>query len=318
MDDEYMEARPGDMEAYRRLDAYADARLAPDPAAMRRIRAHVMAAATAFAEERRMEARAVVIPLSRPSLQLARRRLPRAATALLAATLTLGLAAGSVAAARAGGPLYGARLTVEAVLLPSGGDARADAQVSRLDERLAEVDAALAGGDSNAASAALGAYASILADLERQALADPTIADDVRDDVARHLAVLEGLVARVPAQARNALEHALARSGSALDHIDGAGSGRPSTPGGGYPGGGQGGNPNGTPPAAQPTPKPDKTPPAAKPTPKPDKTPAPQPTPKPDKTPPAVQPTPKPDKTPPAVNPSKKPSSNPGGPKRSP
>jgi hypothetical protein len=284
-----------------------------------------MAAATAFAEERRMEVRAVVIPLSRPSSHAARRRVPRAAAALLAATLTLGLAAGSVAAARAGGPLYGARLTVEAVLLPSGGDARAEAQVSRLEERLAEVGAALASSDSNAASAALDAYASILADLERQAMEDPTIADDVRDDVARHLAVLEGLVTQVPAQARDALEHALAQSGSALDHIDDVGSGRPSTPGssnprGGDSGGGQGGNPNGTPPAAQPTPKPAKTPPAAQPTPKPAKTPpAAQPTPKAARTPPAAQPTPKPDRTPPpAADPSKKPSSNPGGPKRTP
>src|SRR5690606_13488734 len=51
MDDEYVEVgAPGDMEVYRRLDAFADARLAPDPVAMRRIRARLIDAAAAQAE----------------------------------------------------------------------------------------------------------------------------------------------------------------------------------------------------------------------------------------------------------------------------
>ena len=317
MDDEYMEARPGDMEAYRRLDAYADARLAPDPAAMRRIRAHVMAAAVAFAEERRGTVSAAVIPLRRAAQLTERRRHARVAGSLLAAALTLGLAAGSVAAAQPGGPLYGARLMVETVMLPASGNARAEAQVDRLDERVAEIGAAVAAGDSSAAAAALDAYSAILAELDAQATADPSIADDVRDDVARHLAILEALAGRVPAQAREALEHALDRSDNALDHLGGAGAGQPSAPGapgnpgGGNPGAGNpdrtpgGSKPDRTPPAAQPTPKPVRTPPTVQPTPKPPKTPpAVQPTPKPPKTPPAVQPTPKPPKTPPAAKPS--------------
>jgi hypothetical protein len=39
MDEDFVERRPGDLEMYRRLDAYAETRLAPDAAAMARIRA---------------------------------------------------------------------------------------------------------------------------------------------------------------------------------------------------------------------------------------------------------------------------------------
>jgi hypothetical protein len=218
-----------------------------------------------------------------------RRRIGRTAAALLAATLTLGLVVGSVAASRAGGLLYGSRLWVETMLLPGAPEARADAQVARLDDRLAEVRAALAGGDSGATSAALEAYASILADLEAQAAADPAVADRVRDDVQRHLAVLEALIGHVPPQAQEALRHALDRSDSALDHLGGAGSGhQPGAPGANGGGSaGSGGNPDRTPAGNPPTQKPAKT--AA---PKPEAT---------------VKPTKAPAKTPPAAEPSKKP-----------
>jgi hypothetical protein len=42
MDEDFVERRPGDMEMYRRLDAFAQVRLAPDAAAMARIRTALM------------------------------------------------------------------------------------------------------------------------------------------------------------------------------------------------------------------------------------------------------------------------------------
>ncbi len=227
MEDEYVEvATPGDMEVYRRLDAFADARLAPDPAAMRRIRAFVVAAASTRADEL-----LAALPVAGASTSPARmreersgRRLSRAATALLAASLTLSIGAGSAFAARPGGPLYDARLWVESVTLPGTGVARAEAQLDRLEARLAEVEAALQAGDAAAAEAALEAYADIVAELDAQVGADPSIGADVGDEVSRHLAVLDALVGRVPPQASDALQHARDRSDNALDHI-GTGSG---------------------------------------------------------------------------------------------
>jgi len=312
MDDEYMEVWPGDVEAYRRLDAYAEMRLAPDPAAMRRIRAAVMAAAaTALTTPRPADAAlaappATIVAIGGAPRTLGPRRRSRLGTALLAAALTLGLAVGGVSAAQPGGPLYGQRLWIEQAMLPASGEARVDAQSARLDERLAEARAAADRGDTNAIGAALGAYASILGELETQAIADPAVADEIGDDIERHLAVLTALLGEVPAQARGAIEHALDRSDAAIDHIDRAGSGRPSepgAPGGGNNGVGVPGDPGAKPdkttePAAQPTPKaepkPDKTP-------KPAKTPDPAPTPKPGRTPP------------PPADPDKKPNKTPGG-----
>jgi uncharacterized protein YciI len=309
MDEEFVERRPGDLEVYRRLDAFAQLRLAPDAAAMARIRSLLVAQATSLVAA---QVAVAAVPAEPTRLANERRwgtrpRLGRAAGALLAAALTLGLVAGSVAASQPGGPLYGSRLWVENMLLPGGPNARADAQVARLDDRLAEVRAALASGDSGATSAALEAYASILADLEAQAAADPAVADRVRDDVLRHLAVLEALIGHVPPQAQEALRHALDRSDSALDHLGGAGSGRPpgapGANGGGSAGsGGSGGNPDRTPAGNPPTKKPAKT------APKPEAT---------------VKPTKAPAKTPPAAEPSKKPAATAapdptGGPGRTP
>lgn len=301
MDEEFVERRPGDLEVYRRLDAFAQLRLAPDAAAMARIRSVLVAQATNMAA-----ARVAIGAMPAEPVRLvdhrrrggSRRRLGRTAAALLAATLTLGLVVGTVAASRAGGPLYASRLWVETMLLPGGQEARADAQVGRLDDRLAEVRGALASGDPGATSAALEAYASILADLEAQAAADPAVADRVRDDVQRHLAVLEALIGHVPPQAQDALRHALDQSDSALDHLGGAGSGRPP----GVPGanGGGSGNSGGSGGSGNSGGNPERTPAGNPPTQKPAKTAAP----KPEAT---VKPTKAPAKTPPATEPTKKP-----------
>ena len=309
MDEEYVDRRPGDLETYRRLDAFAQLRLAPDAAAMARIRSSLVAEATRAADVR--AAQALVAPTPAPPaiararrFGLPRRRMSRTVGALLAATLTLGLVAGTVAAARAGGALYEARLWIETVLLPSDPGQRADAQVARLDERLSEVRAAMAGGDAGAMTAALDAYAAILSELESQGMSNEAVADQVIDDVERHQAVLKALVGRVPAQAQDALRHALERSSSAADHLDDRGAGGPGNPGAGGQGsggsGGSGGDPDRTPSAGTPTAKPTRTP-----------KPVSEPTAKPTKTPPAAEPTKKPPKTPPP--PAGPPTEHPGG-----
>jgi hypothetical protein len=66
-----------------------------------------------------------------------------------------------MAASQAGGPLYGPRIGLEGLLLPSDPAARAGAEVVRLEARLAEFAAATAGGDPGGAAAALDAYQAI-------------------------------------------------------------------------------------------------------------------------------------------------------------
>ena len=79
----------------------------------------------------------------------------RPAAALLAATLTLGVLAGTVAAGSAGGPLYATRIWIETVNLPRDVLARAQAEVIRLDRRVQEARDASAAGDTAATEAAL-------------------------------------------------------------------------------------------------------------------------------------------------------------------
>src|SRR6185369_9792763 len=91
-----------------------------------------------------------------------RRTAMRRGMALLAAAvLSLVAVGGALAASGAGGPLYGARIWVETVTLPSDPGARASAELARLESRLAEVQAAVRKGDRVAAAAALAAYQQI-------------------------------------------------------------------------------------------------------------------------------------------------------------
>ena len=147
MDEDFVERRPADLEIYRRLDAFAQVRLAPDAAAMARIRTALMGQALALADAR-SAALTSPAPLSvalpeRPAIAFPRPQ-RRAAAAVLAACLVVGVGAGSVAASQAGGPLYGPRMWIEAATLPSDPMARANAQFARLDARLEEVRVASA------------------------------------------------------------------------------------------------------------------------------------------------------------------------------
>ena len=223
-----MNERLGDdeRELARRLEAYADARLRPDPVAMARIRATVVA-----------EARRQAGPV-----RSRRRPAFRFGLALLAAAALLVAIAGSAFAAQAGGPLYGARLWVEAANLPADPPARAEAQIARLDVRLQELRTALGAGDAGAAAAALDAYRSILDETLSSTPASDTLDQRLEAAISKHLAVLQALLATAPPQALDGLRNAIDRSDNDLQQLE-----RRAT------GGGQGGQPS-TPPGQATTP----------------------------------------------------------------
>ena len=222
MDEDFVERRPADLEIYRRLDAFAQVRLTPDAAAMARIRTALMGQALALADAR-SAALSTPAPLAvtLPERQTVAFPRPqrRAAAAVLAACLVVGIGAGSVAASQAGGPLYGPRMWIEAATLPSDPMARASAQLGRLDARLQEVRVASASGNAGAAEAALDAYAVIAADLDAQAAENSAVAASVEDGMARRQVVLIGLLDEVPAQARDAIQHALQQGANAIDGL---------------------------------------------------------------------------------------------------
>jgi hypothetical protein len=232
MNEEYVERRPGDLEMYRRLDAYAETRLAPDAAAMARIRAALMGHAVAMADA---GAATMALPLQPattlpqgPFLALRRPKVSRWSAAFLAACLCLGLVAGSVAASAAGGPFYGPRLWLEEATLPSAPLAHAHGQLDRLDARLDEIRVATANRNAGAVEAALLAYAEIVDDLEAQAMGNPAVAADVLDDLAHRQMVLIALMGKVPPQAQDALAHALQQGANAVEVI--AEDGNPGDP----------------------------------------------------------------------------------------
>jgi hypothetical protein len=268
MDNDNMQQQNREDELTRRLEAYADARLSPELSATTRMRAVVMTAAHRQAALSRADAdRAIAAAAIVAQAQADRTRRAawrRPLTALLAAGLTLGVGVGTVAASQAGGPLYGVRIWAETLTLPNEADARAQAELQRLESRLAEAAAASAAGDTVAANAALEAYAAIVNEATEDAGNDISAAATLEAGVRSNMDVLTVLVGRVPSDAaRDAIQRAIDRSDSALDRMHE--------------------NPNGTTPAVDPTrsPRPERTANPNRPTDDPSKaTPKPRPTPR--------------------------------------
>jgi len=236
-----------------RLEAYARARLAPDPEQVSRLRTAVMAQA----QWRLAQAHTAPAPIH---VVDGRRRL-RLFPALLAAGLAI-LVFSSVAFAgsQPGGPLYGTRLWLEEATLPTAPAARLEAQLQHLQARLDEASAAAASRDGGALQAALEAY--------RQAL-DETIADAGGNvdrltrlvlELGRHEVVLGVLSTSGPAQAQDAIKRALERANAEIQQIrqqdvPGWGPGNPSEGPGLGPAGKPspaGGPPSGVPGASSP------------------------------------------------------------------
>lgn len=298
-----------DLDLERRLEAFAAVRLSPDPRATARIRARVMREARLELEVGGAVARAAVAPRRQP---LAR----RVFVPLLAAGLWLGIAVGTMAASQAGGPLYPTRLWIEQATLPTSATERIEAEIRHLESRLAEVMAAVAGGDRAAVAAALGAYDQ-QAD---QAIADAQIDEDlvalVSAALSRHLDVLTSVLDQVEAKGNDTavnaiqanLERAIAHRDAVVERLEAAhGSGQPSESGSGDPSHGPapgaagqpsepgGGGPTRTDPPAEPaeTDVPAETEQPAE-SEKPDKSPKPAATPDSSPPPPPAHPTPKP------------------------
>lgn len=226
---------PGTFELGRRLEAYAERRLSPAAEGSAAMRAAIMAAAA-----------------NRPAL--ARRRpatMRRAASALLAATLAVGPAAGSVFAARAGGPLYGMRIWAEALTLPASGIARIEAEVGRLDARLDEARAARQAGDLGAVEAALRAYADITLEAAAGVADDRAAAVALAADLADAAADVDALADGLPATVHATITHDVASGqATASEHATDPSTGLdhrtpPGASGNGAAGNGAAGNANG-------------------------------------------------------------------------
>lgn len=236
-----------DFEIERRLDAYARARLSPDPAAVARTRARVMREARLQFEAARIAAHVV------PAVSLATHRplARRIATPLLAASLWAGVVVGSVAAAQAGGPLYPTRMWIETATLPSTGVARTTAELDRLDARLGDALGAAARGDAGAAAAALAAYRQIADETIVASTGDAALEAKVAAALEGHLAVLTAVSASLEAKGNStaadavetAIERTIERNAAVVAGLagngGGKGSGSGSTDGAGATGGGK-------------------------------------------------------------------------------
>jgi Domain of unknown function (DUF5667) len=238
-------------ELARRLEAYARVRLSPSPAAVARMRSGVMSAVAGAA------ASGPIAETMRPAevregriIRFRQMRFapPRTAiAALLAATLSLLLISGAAFASTPGGPLYGVRMWVESVALPSEPDARADAELNRLEARMDEVLLAAGAGNGSGVNAALAAYDQILTDaLDAASRGQLDHTQRLALALNRHHQVLIDLLDQVPDQARDAIANAIERSGQATP---GAGAGSHG------PNGGNGGGNGGGKPDVRPTPR---------------------------------------------------------------
>jgi hypothetical protein len=165
----------------------------------------------------------------------------RPIAAIFAGTLTLAILAGTAYGARPGGPLYAARVWTEMSNLPANIVDRAQAEASRLEQRLHEAQQASTAGDAPATEAALSAYSTIVAEAAKGSHGDPTATAAIEVTVTRHVVILTLMVDSVPAQARASAVQALSSSTMALDDLDGAvpqSSGGRRISGGTPPGGG--------------------------------------------------------------------------------
>jgi hypothetical protein len=229
-----MNRRLTDDQLARRLTAYAQLRLSPTPDATARMRARVMEAAVSVAAAGtpgRPAARAQE-PIRLAAYRMTFGGRSRAFAALMAAALSVLLLGGVAFASSPGGPLYGVRLWVETVSLPSEPGARADADVDRLDTRLDEAVGAAHNGNGSATAAALAAYRDILEDALTAAGNLETRNERLEVALARHQVVLATLLGYAPEPARDALEQAIERSDQAVEDIgagkgNGNGNGRP-------------------------------------------------------------------------------------------
>ncbi len=251
---------PADADLRALLRRYAAERLEPDPEVSRRLRDRFLL------EARRRALELAVLDGAAPARPERQRRtgggrLRRPAVALLAAALTLAALSGAAAAASGpGGPLYGLRLWVETVTLPADARARTEAEIARLEARLAEAADAAEHGNGAAVRAALEAYRETVASALQAAGDDLDRADRLEIVLERHQVVLDALDDRLPDPAAEAVKRTIERNEATIEKIKARGKPSP-TPG---PGGTETPAPSAAPSppgGGPPSPKPGRTPP---------------------------------------------------------
>lgn len=196
------------------LDTYAEARLSPTGPVLARMRRATLAQAAASASHLRATASAPPTPRR---WALASLRVPRRAIALgMAAALTIGTSA-AVLAAPPGSAFFNARVVLEWALLPGQSDARLATREQHLKDRLAEADAAASSGDVVALEAALAAYRVEVDDAVDEQGDSLDRLTRLEAMLAKHVAVLEALETKVPAQA--SIEKAIVSSQKAVARL---------------------------------------------------------------------------------------------------
>jgi hypothetical protein len=215
MDDDMQAIEVRDREVELRLEAFARARLSPDREIVARTRARIMREARLQFEASRIAAHMAPVIIVAPSRSIGR----RLAMPILAATVWLGIAVGSISAATAGGPLYPARLWIENAALPADGTSRASAEISRLNDRLGEAVAGAARGDAGAVEAALDAYGQIADEAIAAARGDATLEALVAAALDNHRVVLAAVATALEGNGNDtaaaALEDSIQRT---IDH----------------------------------------------------------------------------------------------------
>ena len=237
-----------DREIELRLEGYARARLSPDPQSIARSRARIMREARLRFEEAQIAARTAPPAVLVPHRSMIR----RVAMPLLAASVWVVLAVGTMSAAQPGGPLYPTRMWVETATLPANGMARATTELRRLDARLAEASTAAGRGDAGAVQAALDAYRQIADETLVATAGDAALETLVADALDKHRTVLTAVAASLSAKGNEtaaaaveaSIQRAIAHNQTVIDRIDqgNSGGGNGSTGGDNNGGGNGGGN----------------------------------------------------------------------------
>ena len=146
---------------------------------------------------------------------------------------------------------------METLTLPSDANARASAELERLQSRVDEATTAAASGNGGAVTAALDAYRQTLPDASAAAGGDLTREQHLSAELGRHLVVLEALAGGGPTNAQAAIDQAVQRTEGKINAVIGTpgqsgGAPKPGNPDPGSPGDPghtpNPGNPNGTPP----------------------------------------------------------------------
>lgn len=227
-DEQMHDDHPGAEELAGRLEAYASARLSPNRRASARIR-------MALIEESRMRALETALGRGRRGHRAGPRR---GIAVLLAAALTLVTAVAVVAGTGPGGPLYEARLWLEAVTLPGDDDARALERIRQIEERLVDAEQAVAAGDPEAVAAAVQAYQEAVGSALDEVGTNASRLERLKAALGLHVTVLTTLADRTPDAAAGGIDRAIAASQRAVDRINDTtpstdpGPGATDTPGG--------------------------------------------------------------------------------------